>query len=54
MRDAPVRETERLNAVLAELEEMGWVKKTSVPKRAGPGRPRGDYTVNPRVFDGLE
>ena len=47
---SPVRDAGRMRAALAELEDLGWVMSVG-GREGGPGRPRSDYAVNPRVFE---
>lgn len=43
------RSTERRGAALAVLDRAGWIRR---PAHAGPGRPRGDWDVSPRLAEG--
>ena len=41
----------RIDAALAELAELGWVRPAPGREGASPGRRRGDWVVNPTVQD---
>jgi hypothetical protein len=43
------RDTKRLAQALAVLEQAAWIRR---PNADGRGRPRGDWEVSPRLWDG--
>jgi hypothetical protein len=43
------RESQRLVQALAVLEQAGWIRR---PSANGRGRPRGDWEVSPRIWEG--
>lgn len=47
---APVRDAGRMTAALAELKDLGWIRKIGGREGGGRGRQRLDYEVNPKVF----
>lgn len=51
---APLRDSARMRAALAELEDLGWVKSAGGREGGAPGRQRSDYAVNPKVFKAVE
>jgi hypothetical protein len=48
-RCAWARESRRRAAALAVLEQAGWIRR---PSADGRGRPRGDWVVSPRLWEG--
>jgi len=48
-RGCPVRDPARFTALLQRLEVSGCVRRV-VSRRAGPGRPAEEYTVDPRLL----
>lgn len=46
-----LRTAEEVKAALAELQEGGWVRP--VPNAGGPGRPAGDWQLNPKLRGAL-
>jgi hypothetical protein len=45
-----LRESDAVKAACRYLAEAGWLAEP--PRQPGPGRPRGDWLVNPRLFGG--